>query len=41
VAAVQSSPATRNAWNVDACALVASAALRGGGYTVLESWPPT
>jgi 2'-5' RNA ligase len=29
------------AWDVDACALVASAAPRGGGYTVLESWPPT
>jgi 2'-5' RNA ligase len=28
------------AWDVDACALVASAAPQGGGYAVLESWPP-
>ena len=28
------------AWDVDACALVASAAPRGGGYAVLETWPP-
>jgi len=28
-------------WDVDACALVESRARVGGGYTALESWPPT
>jgi len=27
-------------WDVDVCALVASAAPHGGSYAVLESWPP-